>query len=964
LRAKLAVLESRLERQPPRANAVSPQDDRPPLLLTEIVAADTREPLLLDTPLPDATNDPVAYPVNRWPRVAAPDVASLASLARRHSAESLIGIAALALLTGPALAGGEPSPASFLVQVAAAASALAVSIWRRLAGALAATIAGLFWAFGAAVMNGAGTQALCLLMMAALGGAALGLRGTRSGTPVRPDRMLLRQHGPGVIVAVASALAFLPWLIASQSPSGAVDAPALASALLAALAAALVRARLAPAATVAAALLGMIFSVIAYLRARYPLAPGWDFYTATMLSTVIAVLAAGLSRPNHRTSAAIAGFGALTAAGLTVIAATTRADWHGFSSWGALVAGGALLFASAWAWSRRSADTTRDRSIDVWTIAGAVLILLGVEAALPEAARPLAHGLAALGFGYAATRIGWRGLRLAAIGAAATGLLAALAHADAGWLGIASVSAGSGAIWLGARALRLQGGAADWLVSLACLALAVGALATLAQIAAMARWDALVHNACRTLVLLGASLAIGRSRDAVGGVVGRWGSETLAAGGLAFALIGSGLVLNPWWGVAPVQVIGFFPFDTLTLAFAAPAALAIAASQRLRVRWVEALCKAAGAALALIWAMLEIRRGFHGAGLQDDAVGAVEGALYAILWLVGAVIFARLTRHRRDVQQFARLAGWVAVICAAATLLDSAHPWWGQETRGPAFIVALALHGVAAGSLCLLALENKEHKNALRFGALITVVALLWSIGHSTIHFMMAGGAERLAQSVWPLLLGLSLWALRQRSPYRETTSIAGALLWAGLGIAALGMLFVFNPWWGLQPAALGTAGAAITGLSAYAGASWLGLVAGNLRQAPGSYWLQRVGTATAAAHLLTLALLMVRRLHHIEMDEAVFARSELWAYAAVGLAFGVGSVWFGMRRNSALLRLGGLAALACATAYFFFLVITQLSGVAMAGALVSALAVLAACGWFASVYRPTLRPRRALFGR
>jgi hypothetical protein len=953
---RIARLESEREALERRLAALADRE-REPLLLTQIAPSDPLEPLLLDVPVPVAAND--AFETNLWQPIG-----MAGRLWRRHGVEALVGVAAFAGLATPALAGATPSRVTMFFLCAAAAAAFGVCLWRHFAGAMIASLAGLLVAFASSVIGDAPAQALALLGVGALGAAAAGFR-SRSGASAAWTRFAARS--PGIGIAASSALALMPWLSASQAPLGAIALPALFGITLIASAAALVRVRLAAASTLAAAVLGLLIGALAYLRARYPLPAGADFYPLAMLSAAAIAAATGLARPHHRSRALVAGFGAAGAALLALMAATTRADWHGPAAWTALALGSGLLGAGAWAISRQVANPAQDRGVDFWLMGSTALAALVVEAALAEAARPLAHGTLAGAYAYAAARLDWRGLGLAAVGVALVALVSALAHADDGWLSLFGATAGAALIWVGSRASNADRGPTTWLTSAAGLIALVVLFSLLAWAVRAADLDGLVHNGLRSLLLMGLGIAIIVRGARNEGAVARWSGETLVTAGLVLALVGSGLVVNPWWGFDPAPVRGAPLLNPLLLGFAAPAALSFAAAARLkqRTRWAEELCRAAGAGLALMWAVLEIRRSFHGEALSQGGIMAVEAAVFALLALGCAVALASLARHKRQLQRVAQPASWVALAMASILILAVGHPWWGPETRGPSYVIAVVLHAAAAATGFLLA-ERVRASRALCWAALLCALAFCWSAGHAAIHGLIGAGAgaEPLAHAVWPLCLALFLWAMRQRAA-REANAAAAILVWIGLVIAAVCLIVIFNPWWGLLPASLAHPAAAAVGLSAYGLAAGLSGFAAEMRQAPTAYWMQRAGYALASAHALTFGILAVRRAFHEGMATAAFAQTEAWAYAAVLGAFGAGSFWFGVRRNSALLRLGGLAALACAIVFFFLLAFTRLSGFALAGALVSAVALLAACAWFASVYRPRLRPqRRAAFGR
>jgi hypothetical protein len=299
-------------------------------------------------------------------------------------------------------------------------------------------------------------------------------------------------------------------------------------------------------------------------------------------------------------------------------------------------------------------------------------------------------------------------------------------------------------------------------------------------------------------------------------------------------------------------------------------------------------------------------------------------------------------------------------------LLVVAHPSWGTATADFAGL-ALWLHVIAACCAYALAIETRESARSLSLSALGCALLLAWSWGHAFIHHAFGTGpwqtAEPLLHAIWPLVLARAIWALRRRAPFGEMNQITSALTWGGLAATALGLLVVFSPWWGLRPISLAAPPAALAALAAYGVATALSFGVSDMRPAPMGYWLERAGLALSAALVLAIASLVVRRLYHFELASGEILQSEAWAYAAVWTGFGAGALWIGMRRNSALLRLSGLAALALAIAYFFFLTFTRLSGLAQAGALLSSVGLLAICGWFASIYRPVFRTRRPILG-
>lgn len=967
LQGEVTALERRLAAfsdQALQAAASAPRESREPLLLTQVAPPDDREPLLLDTPVPDTAND--------WLESVQPQRrrASFLTAARsffhRFGLEAATGAAAFVALAAPSTLGAPATPTMTLLVCGVAGAGLGLALWRRWAWTLAGVLAGLFWAFASAVLADAPSQALAYLSTAGLGAAALARRG-------RADQLqawrAAQAHGPGVVIAACSTLAFLPWLAASQTPLGAVAAPALTSAAFIALAATAVRLRWAAAPVFAAAVLGLGIGIVAYLRGRYPLPTGSDFFSLALFCALAVVVSAHIARPHHRTRTLVAGFAAIGSGLLVATTAFTRAEWHGPAAWGALLAGGAVLLASAWSEARRSPDVDADRAVDLWVAASGVLFVLGLEALLGEPTRALGHGLVALAFAQAAARIGWRGLRWTAVAAAAVAVLSALAHADNGWLGLSCAALSAGAVWMSAHAVRKHRHAADGLEAVAAILAGIVAFTTLGALARATGIGPLALNGLQTVSLLGPGLLLTRWRPTGDGLIARWGSEAAVAAGLTLAALGAGLVLNPWWGATnpPSHVAGTALLNPLLLAYAAPGALLWIAGKAppQRARWLAQASKLAGAALMLMWATLEVRRAFHPEAMREAAIGALEGALYALLALGAALAVARAAHTRHALQRGSRFASWAALAFASAMLLVFAYPRWDADGHTASFALALLLRIAAAGAILLLAAAHKSEHVLLRWSALVSALLLIWSAGDAALQMLFADrDAVSLARAAWPLGLSVLLWTLRRWASFCETSVVAVVGAWAGLAIASGGLLVVLHPWWGLQPVPLPSLTDAALGLASYAAVAGCCLVVSEMRQAPTGYWLQRAGLALAAAHVLGLAMLAVRRFHHATLREDAWAEGEGWAYAATWAVFGATALWLGVRRNSALLRLGGLAASACAVLYFFYLVFTRLSGWTLLGASVSALAVLAVSGWFASIYRPAYRNRRSLLSR
>ena len=177
-------------------------------------------------------------------------------------------------------------------------------------------------------------------------------------------------------------------------------------------------------ATFAIAVGGLALGFIAYLRVR-SFETSVDFYPM-ILSAAFLVIPFALYANAHRTGRAlIAASGAIAAAVLTVLAASSRLEWHAFTAWAPLFSGAALsLIAARWS-ERSSQDRKIDNAIMWWGGAGAVLMMIGVESALAPEFRTLGHAAVSLLLSIALV---WRGWRIAGW-TALTAATLAIAHA-------------------------------------------------------------------------------------------------------------------------------------------------------------------------------------------------------------------------------------------------------------------------------------------------------------------------------------------------------------------------------------------------------------------------------------------------------------------------------------------------------------------------------------------------------
>ena len=149
--------------------------------------------------------------------------------------------------------------------------------------------------------------------------------------------------------------------------------------------------------------------------------------------------------------------------------------------------------------------------------------------------------------------------------------------------------------------------------------------------------DDFALNAVETiawLVMAGWLLHLGARRDRV---VLRWSGIILFATATVFAVGWQAIFLNPLTPFFGAPVEGWFPLDSLLLAYAVPAALyALIGFYRLGPRALSQAALVLAAGFALLWGTLEVRHFFQGDRLNQGFTGEAEWYAYSAAWLAFA----------------------------------------------------------------------------------------------------------------------------------------------------------------------------------------------------------------------------------------------------------------------------------------------------------------------------------------
>ncbi|QGZ93452.1 DUF2339 domain-containing protein [Terricaulis silvestris] len=866
-------------------------------------------------------------------------------------------LAVAAALLAPALThpGLWPTAGLTLFICAVSAGGFSIAALRRWSWVAVVTVAGLYCWFGSAIADDQIRRAWVALSFASLGCVFLALRPARD-VEERGFFSWRRAHLalPAVATSISSVLLIWVWLATSPAPTGLVAGPAWVGSMFVALAAATVRLRVAAPATLAIAVAALVVGFMAYLRSRFFFGPlGADFYPFVLFAALVVAASALLARPNRhgRTMVAIAGAGG--SALLIVLAAFSREAWHSPQAWAPLLIGAPLLFAAAWRAEQYAKDAEKDRAVGVWAGAGAVLLLLGIESAFPAEARTTAHAGATLLLASGLAWRNWRVLGYAALGAALLAIGYALSPALLN-AAIADAIPIWGALTILATTVILlmaAGAVADraqnrpmmhaMLTGAGVIVVLIGAFLVLRWIAASVQLDRFAEEALRALLLLGAGHALmGRPAQEP---VGRWRGHVLMGLGFAYALVMAGLVLNPWWGQTPARVLGPPIFDTLLLAFAAPAVLAGFAGYRVYAQEQHAgrVYVAVMAAFGLIWGAMETRRLFHGASLEATPVGVLEGACYALIALVAALWIALYARaHARvrrpfpqDVVLVNPTATIAAIVVAGLIMLIVRHPWWGGQAESESMALGVGLAVLAQAAAVAMALtlgwlhnttqttalpfalmrEPARAEDSARFAAAAGVALFGWSFGHGAIRWFyhqgamddgnLLSGLEGYAHAIWPLVFVLAAWEATERASAHESIrafvsdlqAIWASAIWAALGFAALGLCVLFNPWWGLAPVEMPTGFSLVLGMALLVVGAVASFAARRIDQARWAEALPRATTILCIVYLFVALTILVRWIFHRgDMTAPSVIGVELWTYPAVWALFGAFTVaWF-----------------------------------------------------------------------
>jgi uncharacterized membrane protein len=165
--------------------------------------------------------------------------------------------------------------------------------------------------------------------------------------------------------------------------------------------------------------------------------------------------------------------------------------------------------------------------------------------------------------------------------------------------------------------------------------------------------------------------------------------------GVAFAVLGSGILLNPWWGTSPAVAPTTPIMNDLMAGFGLPAgaltlyALACASEGQ---PWRAKLAGTMAGLLGFLYLILELRRGFAGPAMATAAQSQLESFTYTGAVLACAVVLLLVGMERKSFYMKAASLGLVLLGLSKALLIDLSALSGGMR-------VLTALGILAAGAL-------------------------------------------------------------------------------------------------------------------------------------------------------------------------------------------------------------------------------------------------------------------------
>lgn len=185
-------------------------------------------------------------------------------------------------------------------------------------------------------------------------------------------------------------------------------------------------------------------------------------------------------------------------------------------------------------------------------------------------------------------------------------------------------------------------------------------------------WELGAHSAAAILIACGLAWRFGAEPRPLF----HWTERALIVGAAANTLLAGLVLLAPWWGAAPAQVVGPPLLNNLLVAYALPAALFAAYAVfkgRARPTLLSQIASACSVIAAVAWALLAVRHAFHPGATAQAAVLPFEHAAYSLVFAAAAAIVLAIAYFRNAPSLRYAAAALAAAAFGKALVVDAAQ---------------------------------------------------------------------------------------------------------------------------------------------------------------------------------------------------------------------------------------------------------------------------------------------------
>lgn len=183
-------------------------------------------------------------------------------------------------------------------------------------------------------------------------------------------------------------------------------------------------------------------------------------------------------------------------------------------------------------------------------------------------------------------------------------------------------------------------------------------------------WELGAHSAAAITIAGGLAWRFGAEPRPVF----HWTERVLIIGAAANTLLAGLVLLAPWWGMTPANVVGPPILNNLLVGYALPAALFggyAVFKGRARPTLLSQIASACAVIASVSWALLAVRHAFHPAAPAQAAVLPFEHAAYSLVFAVASAIVLAIAYFRNAPSLRYAAAALAAAAFGKALVVDA-----------------------------------------------------------------------------------------------------------------------------------------------------------------------------------------------------------------------------------------------------------------------------------------------------